>query len=164
MAGGFTLLETLLVVAVVGILTAIATLNFRAYSLRYQSEAQTRLLHGELMKVRAQAVSRGRGGRVKLYPARFEIYSSLTDDTAGSRPVLTQQLSFPITCTARRGSAATGFLIDFDHQGITFDNCSICLDPEGTGAVDSIKVYTTRISVGKKDTGHDCKADYITAR
>lgn len=164
MAGGFTLLETVLVVAVVGILTAIATLNFRAYSLRYQSEAQTRLLYTELMRARLDAVYRGRGVRVKLYPSRFEVYSSTADDSQGVGAVARRELSFPIVCPAAPGSAATGYRLDFEPRGTASDEFCICLDPAGAGAVDSVKVSVTRLSIGKKGKGDACNADNITVK
>lgn len=162
---GFTLLEMVLVLAVVSILLAIATLNFRDYARRYRTEAQTRLLYGELLKARVSAICQRRTVRVKLYPDRFEVYSSQLDNESGVQPALARRFEYPVTCTAKRGSDAKGYPLDFQMQGTTFDNCSICLEPNaGSGAVDSIKVSTTRLSIGKKDRGEACQDDNITTK
>jgi len=162
---GLSLVEMIVVTSIVSILLAIATLGFNELSRRYRSEAQTRLLFSEILKARNNAICQRRATRVKLYPGRFEVYSSQADDSRGAGPLQTQDLSFPITCSDDSWNRAKGYSIDFGRDGIALQKISVCLEEgQGTGSVDSIKISATRVSIGKKDRGNDCKGDNITIR
>ena len=160
---GFSMVEMILVMTVISILLAIATLSFKEYARRYKTEAQTRLLFAELLKARVNAICQRRTTRVKLFPSRYEVYSS-QQDGAGVKPLQTHILSYPITCNAKSGDPVQGYPIDFQQQGMAINECSICLDPSaGSGAVDSIKVSATRVSIGKKkDQADACDNDNIS--
>ena len=162
---GFSLLELVVLMALVAILLSIATLNFKEYIERSRAEAQTRLLYGQLLMARVNAVCQRRTVRVKIYPARFEVYSSQLDKSSGVEPLQTNLLSYPITCSDDRWNPAQGYEIDFKREGLSTQNVSICLEPSsGSGAVDSITIFSTRIRIGKKDQGDECDTDNITAK
>lgn len=161
-SSGFSLVEMVLIMAMVAILMTIGTFAFHDYSRRYRTEAQTRLLFSELLKARVNAVCQRRGTRVKLYPGKFEIYSSQHDDASGVKPLRTHLLSYPVTIKHKNGG---GPYVAFGSDGVTYDALSVCLEPSvGSGAVDSITVSMTRITIGKKDKGDDCNATNITVR
>jgi prepilin-type N-terminal cleavage/methylation domain-containing protein len=152
---GFSLVEMVLVIAIISILLAVGTLKFNDYAKRYRTESQTRMIYSLLQKARANAVYERRPTRVKLYANRFEIYSSLADN--GAAPIVSQPLSYPIVWNQN------GNTVEFDSKGMTTVLRSICLDAgAGTGAVDSIVVHFVRTSIGKKDSGDGCNADSIT--
>lgn len=157
---GFSLVETVVIVAIVSILAAVGTLRFRDYLHRYRAEAQTRLLFTELLKARTQAIYQRRGKRVKLHPNRFEVYSSLQDGPT-VKPVAMHLLSFPITWNI------SGFgepdAIDFDETGIAANYGSICLESAAAyDGVDSVVFHSVRTSIGKKDKGDECGSNSIT--
>ncbi len=161
---GVSLLELVVLMALVSILLTIATLEFKEYLKHSRMEAQTRLLYGQLLKARVDAVCQRKTVRVKIYPDRFELYSSQLDNVNGVEPLQTNLLSYPITCNRAWGSDG-GYSIDFERDGLSNQNFSICLEPSsGSGAVDSITMFSTRISIGKKDGGDACNTDNITAR
>ena len=160
-ARGTSIIEMVIAMAIAAILLSIATLSFQDYLRRYQTEAQTRLLFSELLKARVNAICQRRTTRLKIYPTRFEVYSSQCDDAEGVEPLQTHLLRYPITWTGKDSEPAK--VIEFQMQGLTFTGCSICLEPSaGSGAVDSIKISTTRVSIGKKDKGNDCDSSNIT--
>lgn len=161
---GHSLVEMVVVIAILSILLTIATLRYQDYARRYRTEAQTRLIFSELLKARVNAICQRRTTRVKLYPARFEVYSSQQDDSSGVKPLETCQLSYPIICS-KTWDPALGLVIDFGADGLSDQMLSVCLDQSaGSGAVDSIKVHTTRVTIGKKDKGNECNSDNITIR
>lgn len=160
---GISLVEMIIVTLIVSLLLAVATLNFDEMSRRYRSEAQTRLLFSEILKARNNAICQRRAIRVKLYPGRFEIYTSQSDDSHGARPQQTHDLSFPITCS-KSWDPAEGYGVDFGRDGIALQKVSFCLEEQGAGGVDSIKIFSTRVSIGKRDKGDDCKYENITIR
>ncbi|MBJ6749614.1 pilus assembly FimT family protein [Geomonas anaerohicana] len=157
---GFSLIEMILAIGLAAILTAIGSFYFQKYQKSYRIDAQTRLLFTELLKARTLAIYQRRGTRVKIYADRFEVYSSLQDGGA-VHPVQRHLLQYPVTATANLDLAAGGN-IDFDETGITYGWSSICLESvPGYGAVDSVVVAATRVSIGKKGTGDDCKTENI---
>lgn len=157
---GYSLVEMIIVIAMISILLAIGTLQFNDYAHRYRTEAQMGLLLSELSKARANAICQGRGTRLKLYFDRFEVYSSLVNGT-GVKPQQTHRLHYPIIWGITAGKDS----VDFNESGITYDWGSICLDTDaGSGAVDSIVVATTKASIGKRGEGNDCGSDFITLK
>lgn len=162
-ARGYSLVEMVVVIGIISILLAIATLRFNEYSKRYGMEAQTRMIYRELLQARINALYQRRSTRVKLYPNRFEVYSSTQDDTAGVAPVRTQALSFPIVCTGDE-DPTEGYPVDFDSKGLVTWR-SICVDQsDGLAAVDSIVTWRTRLRIGKKEKGDACISTNITTR
>lgn len=157
---GFSLVEMVLIMAMVAILMTIGTFAFQDYSRRYRTEAQTRLLFSEVLKARANAICQRRGTRVKFFADRFEVYSSQQDGST-VRPLETHRLTYPLTSNGT--GWGEGMDVDFDESGIASKLCSICLDPSaGSGAVDSVVIYWSRISIGKKDKGNGCEDGSIT--
>ncbi|HJV36914.1 type II secretion system protein [Geomonas sp.] len=157
--GGYSLVEILTVIAISSILLSIATVHFNKYFKRYQSEAQTRVMYADLLSARANALYHRRETRVKVYPTRFEVYSSLVDRDGGAAPVLSRQLQFPIV------QSKSGNNVDFKSSGLTFNERSICQEPaDDTCVIDSIVISTTRISLGKRDGREECGYDSITKK
>jgi prepilin-type N-terminal cleavage/methylation domain-containing protein len=158
MGRGYNLVELTVAMGIVSLLLLIAAPSFLAQLKRYRSEAQTRSIYAEIQKARANALFQRRETRLKFYPTKFEIYSSAAD-TAGVSPIATQPLSYPIEING------TGVNLGFDARGMALYNRSICIvDPQGTGAVDSIVVSETRINIGKlgKDGKWKCLAENIS--
>jgi len=161
---GYSLVEVVVVTGIVSVLLAIATLKFKEFAESSRIEAQTRLIYSELLKARINALYQRRTTRVKLYPDRFEVYSSTRDDSDGAAAVQTRALQYPITCNGN-GDAENGYALDFDAKGLARNACSICLAEErGLGGVDSVIIAPVRLSVGKKEQGDACKAEHITIR
>jgi prepilin-type N-terminal cleavage/methylation domain-containing protein len=154
---GFSLVEMMCIIAIIAILAVIGTLRFQDYALRYRTEAQTRLLFTELLKARTNAICQRRGTRVKVFTDRFEVYSSQADESTVC-PLETHRLSYPITF-----SKTLEEHIDFAENGTASDWGSICLEPvAGSGAVDSVVIAATRVKIGRKDKGNDCKSESVT--
>jgi prepilin-type N-terminal cleavage/methylation domain-containing protein len=156
-ARGYSLIEVLVAVGIASILLAIAVPRFTDYLTRYRTEAQTRMIYDELLRTRANALYQRRETRMKFYPDRFEVYSSTA---AGSdvAPVVIQLLRYPIEINVAGA-------VDFDARGITWQPRSICIaSGEGTGAVDSVVIAETRVSIGKKDKGNECNSGNITKK
>lgn len=158
---GFSLIEMICIVAIISILLAIGSLQFRDYMQRARMEAQTRLLFSQLSKTRVNAICQRRGARVMVFVDRFEVYSSLTDGSAVG-PVETHRVSYPLI--SKNLDLVQGASVDFDERGVTNDWTSVCIEPAGSGAVDSVVVAATRIGIGKRGKGNVCESDYITPR
>ncbi len=151
------------VVASLALLIALGTLMFQRYDRSFRAEAQTRLILAELLKARMQAITQHRVIRVKLYPDRFEVYSSGADGHKGANPLMVHQLRFPLSSSV--AGLGDGFDVDFKETGLTDSWCSICVDADAPSPVlDSIVISATKMSPGAKDKGNECNSDNITIR
>lgn len=156
-ARGFSLVELLIIIALMGILMAIATLSWQEMRTKSYTESQIRTMHADLMSVRLQALYGKRARSVVIADQLFKVYS--TADTSVS-PIETKKLTYPTV------SNVSGALV-FDAQGLLNGNQrSICILPTNdtsvvnAAAVDSLVISQTRINLGKRTEG-DCKSDNI---
>lgn len=150
---GFSLVELLTVIAVIEILSAIATFGFSQYQVKSRIASQTRQLYGDLIEYRAKALYEKKNWTFRIAAAGYGIYSSA--NTIGA-PVKTVTLNYSVTSD----NAAD---IVFNTQGyisISGNDKSICISQANDAVVDSIVISTTRLQVGKK-TGVDCAAANI---
>ncbi|GFO66836.1 hypothetical protein GMLC_04150 [Geomonas limicola] len=152
---GFSLIETVVVIAILSVLAVIAVPAFSRLLTHYRMESQTRALLADLQQVRADALYQRRATRVKFSPARYDIYSSAADNSP--EPLRSCLLRFPVQCEKN--------YVDFDQRGLANQDFSICVDSAGpTGALDSVVISSTRLSIGQRDLGYDCKSACITKR
>jgi prepilin-type N-terminal cleavage/methylation domain-containing protein len=154
---GFSLMELITVMAVAGILTAIATLQFSSYSRKAGIESQTRSIYSELMNARQQSMFRKSPYRVTLASNEIRIFSS---GDVSVPPVVQLSLKYPL-----KWNGFAGNMINFDTRGCLQDvssDGSICADlDDNPGAYDSIVISWTRTSLGKRQTGGECKSGHI---
>lgn len=154
---GFTLVEIMIVIGVIGILIAIATLNFGPMTKNAAISAQTKMLYTELLGVRVQAMYGKQPRLIELSSKNIIIYR--TDSNTSPQP-LVKNLSYPIVW----GGASS---ILFDIQGLanvpgTGNKC-ICIDEENSGSYDSIVIFKTRIQMGKRiDSAGGCNSGNIS--
>lgn len=160
---GFTLTELLIVIAVIGILSAIATMEFNKMMRKSGVEAQMRTIYSDLMAIRTEAVHQRRQRAVIFTASRYEIYSSVATTGVGARTV--KDLRYPLLSNTTISNK-----IIFTEQGLLDDpnngNRSICVQEDTGAAVDSIVLSTTRIQLGRWDVpgglASDCRANRIT--
>ena len=162
---GFTLIEILVVITLIGILLSIAGLKFSYYTRKGVIEGQTKDLYSDLMVTRNAAVTQHSSKRVIITPKTFTFVSSALGG-AGLSVRTTRVLSKPVTWSGKASGDAEMSVI-FDERGIANvdpdNNTTICVEPsiESTQC-DSIVVYTTRIHLGKVAFGGECKSDNVT--
>lgn len=153
---GFTLIEVLIAIGVMGILMAIATHNWHEMQVKSAVESEIKKIHADLTDIRLQALYSKTPRSVILSGQQFKIYSSLETSVD---PIVTKQLRYPIKWNG-------GGPLTFDSQGMTSNLGSICVLPTNDLAVlnsaaeDSIIVSQTRLNLGKR-TGGVCDSDHI---
>ena len=163
---GFTLVEIIVVSALIGIMFTIATMQFSDYIRKGAIESQTKELYSDLMVTRSAAVTQHSTKRVVITPTSFSLISSSIGGGVTSGRT-TKKLSKPVTW-AGKSASDTQTQIIFDERGtfnidVSNGNTSICVDPSLESAqLDSIVVFSTRIHLGK--VGGDCDSDHITIK
>lgn len=160
---GFSLMELLITIAVMGILLSIGTINWNEMQKKSGVESQIKTIHADLMQVRLQALYGKRSRSVVISDQVYKAYSSAVITPT---PLETKQLRYPVTSNTT-GGVLTDYLLTFDSQGLTNDVGSLCILPTrdilviNAAVVDSIVVSQARINLGKRTTG-DCKSDNIS--
>lgn len=164
---GFTLIEILIVIALIGILLSAATLQFSDYLRKGAVERQTKELYSDLMATRTAAVTQRSPKRVIITPTVFTFVSSALGAGVASRT--TRVLSKPVTWSGKL-SGDTETQMIFDERGtVNIDasnvNTAICVAPSFESAqYDSIVVYSTRIHLGKVTFGGACDSANVTVK
>jgi type IV fimbrial biogenesis protein FimT len=72
--GGFTLVEILITIAILGVLLMIGVSNLRGFNEKYKVEAETKQLYADLMDARGRAMQRNRWFFVQIGSTGYTTY------------------------------------------------------------------------------------------
>jgi len=151
---GFTLLELVAVIAIMGVLMAIATINFNAWQQKAQIESQTRTLFANLNQARIEAMQHKQPRSVALQAGGrgylFQDYSSENQSRTAGATAEAQAVNNVITEAAGPADGVTLF----DVRGYTGDTGVFQILPAGTSAaVDCVVVNPGQTKMGKYANG-----------
>lgn len=155
---GFTLVELVVVVAMIGILLSIGAMQFSSMQRKSAIEAQVRSIYGTLTDIRVQALYTKTPRSVVVSGNQLRVYA--TSDTTVA-PASVVQLGLPMVMSASPAQ------VDYDAQGmLQSGDCSICVQPDSSGSnvgyMDSVVVSTVRSYMGKRQSGGTCVPSHIT--
>lgn len=157
---GFSLIELLIGMVIMGILLSIATLNWNAMQTKSAIESEIQQIHADLLEVRLKALHSKTERSVIFSGNVYKEYASkVTSVTTTEEPIVTKQLRYPVDWG--RG------VLTFDAQGLTNDIDSLCVLPTNStadlnsAAVDSIVVSQARLNLGKRARPGGCSSDKI---
>jgi len=155
---GFTLVELMITVTIMGILMTIGSFAFSAQQRKAGIDTQTRTIYGDLVETRQRALFEKNSRLIRMLSATsYAIYGSADPATT---PLVTRTLRVPVTW-----SGATDIV--FDTRGmLALDNkTAICIMGGNDAPVDSILVSSTSIQLGKLDQGAtSCVDSKVVAR
>lgn len=160
---GLTLVELMMVVAIVGTLVAIGGLQLAEMNKKAAVEQQVKTIYSKLMEVRVEAMYTKSPRTVKVASGSLTVYPNATGlGTASS--VLA--VKYPTVM-------ATGLdRVNFNSKGIMLSDAgpelAICVEPENAVSeslnIDSIVVSAVKIHMGKRKSGGDCVPASITQK
>lgn len=142
---GFSLIELMVVIAIIGILLAVATLNFNSWVTRQNIDREVKEMHAEIMAAKQRALVTGQDYAVQLpNPATlvFRRFSSSAD--AAGTVVQTKNLRYPVTLSSTDP-------IKFNDRCM-MENATdkiLCVFTDANPAVDALVITQSRVSVGR---------------
>lgn len=153
-SSGFTLLEIIIVMAILGTLFGIATMSGRDWLEQYRVEGQTKELYADLMNARVSALQKNRVFFVTLQTAnQYAIYEDTNpspdgdEDLQPTQDTLVMQKPTRFPLQFRLGLGLTTF--NFGKSGLVSLNGTIRFDTSVDPFSDCIKLFSTRILMGK---------------
>lgn len=158
---GFSLIELIIVIAVIGIGAAIATLNFNQWVRKANIEKQTKELLTDLNEARLKSVYTKKRHSIELYQNSyvFKEYSSLNENASAGRILYSKNVSSQITTAdgSALDSPSVNNVVEFDIRGFTTDMNSFRFNPISSGAAyDCIIISNARTNLGQMGSGNVC--------
>jgi len=156
--GGFTLVEIMIALAILGIVVVIAVSNFRGMTEKYRVEGETKQMFADLMDARGRAMQRNRAFFVQITDNGYKTYEDThpapdgnglwesTDRLATSATVL-----HPITTVP---GGLSNFR--FNRNGIADAAGFIRFSSTAHPDYDCITVNATRIKMGQYNATDNC--------
>jgi prepilin-type N-terminal cleavage/methylation domain-containing protein len=157
--GGFSILEVLIALAIVSILTVIASSTFRGLMEKYRVEGETKQFHADLMEARARAMQRNRIHFVRI--ATNGLGYATYDDTSpapdgngtfdGGADTVVASRTVGHQMTPSLPGVVWNF--EFNRNGISSVTGDIRFSSTEKPDYDCITVRSTRIKMGVYNTG-----------
>jgi len=147
---GFTLLEIMIVIAIVGIVVMIAVGNFRGLMEKYRVEDETKQMFADLMDAHGRAMQRNRVFHVQITADGYKIFED-TDPAPDGDSNLTGSDAQVASVNVKHTITPTGGLSDFrfNRNGIASVTGSIRFSSTTQSDYDCITVNATRIKMGQ---------------
>ncbi len=148
---GITLIEILVVVAIVGLLAALAGVEYAGWTRKYTAENEIRVLYGDLMGARVNAMQKNVRHMVALSAEKYDVCED--DDLDGSCDSMVNGLSKSnLKHSLLWGLGGGGDTISFDRRGLSLVNGHVNIVADGA-EIDCVNISATRINVGRMRSG-----------
>jgi len=154
---GFSLVELMVVIAIVGVLAIALGYTYEGWMGRYKVEKATKDLYTDLMTARVNAMTRQRMYFVAINAANYSM-SADTNDSAALDAGDAVQPTFPKAVEYALNENFAGNVLSFDKRGVVSPNGSIWFTTTMDSDYDCIVIFSTRVNMGKRDGGGNCVA------
>ena len=147
---GFSLVELMVVIAIIGIILAVTTINYGSWMRKYGVEAQIKEMHNDLSNIRVKAIQSKMRHDVVFSPNNFVFRRFSTEGDVLGTQVFRKDLKYPIQYVT--GGALQNFAADLmtiNTRGYTFNLYTIVIPGQPDASTDCLVVSTTRVNMGK---------------
>lgn len=155
---GYSLIEVIVTITVIGILVAALSAEFAGWRSRYKVEDQIKRMYMDFMDARNKALQRNRDFFLTGDASSYTVYEDTNPAPDGNETFEsgsdTQQPNFPKEVTYEIDWTGSGNVITIDKRGLISPEGEIYLptvvaDDEIDADYDCIELRTTRINLGK---------------
>ncbi|HOV90595.1 MAG TPA: GspH/FimT family pseudopilin [Syntrophorhabdaceae bacterium] len=155
---GFSLIELMVVVIIVGILAGISVFGYRNFVMKNEINNQTRAIYSDLIKLRLMAMRSNRMTFMELTSNDYIGYVDTNEnevlDTGTDAVVLRAQKNPDVLFTSHGQfvhpiTASGGGFISFNARGYSNTTTTVCIYSKVNPTYDCIKVSRTKINMGK---------------
>jgi prepilin-type N-terminal cleavage/methylation domain-containing protein len=157
---GFTLVEIMITLAILGILVVIAVSDFRGLNEKYKVEAETKQLYADLMDARGRAMQRNRASLVQINGNDYQTYEDTSPAPDGDESLQntdTLITNAKVLHSIAAGNIAVPLSFNFNRNGIASVTGFIRFSSTAIPDYDCIWIRATRIKMGQYNaTGNTC--------
>jgi prepilin-type N-terminal cleavage/methylation domain-containing protein len=163
---GFSIIELVVVLAIIAVLLSVATLDFSSMNRKYQIEKEARELYSAITKARLSSMQNKQYGALLLGPKEYVFIAYTSPDypagVTGSKTLDRVNVPYEIkklnTTTGVPGVLDENIdKIAFDIQGFTNNNMTLVVTPTlYSGGNDCIIVHTARTNIGGMTNATTC--------
>lgn len=153
---GFSLIELIITIAIMGIVMGIATLNFQAWQKKNNMEAQLRQIYVDLNEARTNAFTQKKSYRIIFQPSSYVMksYSTENEPKSSGRTIANKTLKYGLTSKNTTGTSLavdiTDRFVEFNSRGFTSNLFTVIMNPLTADSVlNCLVIYETRINLGK---------------
>ena len=153
--GGFTLVEIMIALAIVGIVVMLATSSFRGMMEKYRVEGETKQIFADLMDARGRAMQRNRSFFVQINANDYKTYEDTNPAPDGEGSLDTSNDTLVANATVTHAISTNNlvgggnFTFRFNRNGIASATGTIRVTSTAQPDYDCITVRETRIKMGK---------------
>lgn len=148
--GGFTLVEIMIALAILGIIVVIAVTNFEGMMEKYRVEGETKQMFADLMDARGRAMQRNRVFHVQITNNGYETFEDTNPAPDGDVNLTgsdTRVAGVTVKHTITPTAGLSGF--SFNRNGIASATGIIRLSSTVLPDYDCITMNATRIKMGQ---------------
>ena len=165
---GITLVEVVVVVAIVGILVIALGFEYGGWMGGYKVEKQFKEFHADLMQARIQAMERKRNFFVALAATTYAVYEDTNPAPDGNGTLEVAADTQRINKTFETGKPITwngGATVEFTTRGLSSTQKTLCSNSLIDADYNCIIISQARINLGKlTDPGGACNAANCVAK
>lgn len=150
---GLTLIEILVVVAIVSLLATLAGVEYAGWVRKYNAETQIRTLHSDMMEARVSAMQKN---VLHLFGLSGNSYTVCEDGNLDSScdagRTISRLSKSNLKHTLTWALSGGGSEVSFDRRGLSMVNGHIRIDANDAD-VDCVTISATRINIGRMNGG-----------
>jgi prepilin-type N-terminal cleavage/methylation domain-containing protein len=153
--GGFTLVEIMITLAILGIIVVLGVSNFEGMMEKYRVEGETKQMFADLMDARGRAMQRNRSFFVQINANDYKTYEDTFPAPDGDGLLDNTTDTLVAGVTVKHTITPTAGLSDFrfNRNGIASATGTIRLSSTVLPDYDCITVNATRIKMGQINAG-----------